>query len=184
MNRTDLKKFTAGLGSAVTRRGWSAWESSASARLRERTGKRAAGHRRKERSHEPLQTWRCVVVQVPIRRTDDPRILKESEQDRSKGRRARAPARARGIVESNQEAELPPLFSVAADNGPPPLTRTWPSAPKNLRSGSPLPPETGVGALLLCDVDANRIASYQAGRKSEGASARTLKRNCRCSGKS
>jgi len=31
-----------------------------------------------------------------------------------------------------------------------------------------------LGALLLCDIDASRIASYQAGRKSEGASARTL----------
>jgi len=31
-----------------------------------------------------------------------------------------------------------------------------------------------LGALLLCDIDANRIASYQADRKSEGASARTL----------
>jgi integrase len=31
-----------------------------------------------------------------------------------------------------------------------------------------------LGALLLCDIDANRIASYQARRKSEGASARTL----------
>jgi integrase len=31
-----------------------------------------------------------------------------------------------------------------------------------------------IGALLLCDIDADRIASYQAARKSEGASARTL----------
>ena len=31
-----------------------------------------------------------------------------------------------------------------------------------------------LGTLLLCDIDAKRIASYQAGRKSEGASARTL----------
>ena len=31
-----------------------------------------------------------------------------------------------------------------------------------------------LGALLLCDIDASRIASYQARRKVEGASARTL----------
>ena len=31
-----------------------------------------------------------------------------------------------------------------------------------------------LGSLLLCDLDASRIASYQAKRKSEGASARTL----------
>jgi integrase len=31
-----------------------------------------------------------------------------------------------------------------------------------------------LGALMLCDIDAGRIASYQAGRKSEHASARTL----------
>jgi integrase len=31
-----------------------------------------------------------------------------------------------------------------------------------------------LGSLLLCDIDANRIASYQARRKTEGASARTL----------
>jgi integrase len=31
-----------------------------------------------------------------------------------------------------------------------------------------------LGALLLCDIDAGRIASYQAKRKAEGASARTL----------
>ena len=31
-----------------------------------------------------------------------------------------------------------------------------------------------LGTLLLCDIDASRIAAYQAARKSEGASARTL----------
>jgi integrase len=31
-----------------------------------------------------------------------------------------------------------------------------------------------LGALLLCDIDASQIAFYQAGRKSEKASARTL----------
>jgi integrase len=31
-----------------------------------------------------------------------------------------------------------------------------------------------LGRLLLCDIDANRIAAYQARRKTEGASARTL----------
>ena len=31
-----------------------------------------------------------------------------------------------------------------------------------------------LGALLLCDIDSNRISSYQARRKAEGASARTL----------
>jgi len=31
-----------------------------------------------------------------------------------------------------------------------------------------------LGALLLCDIDASRIAAYQGARKSEGASARTL----------
>jgi integrase len=31
-----------------------------------------------------------------------------------------------------------------------------------------------LGALLLCDIDASRIGSYQAGRKAEGAASRTL----------
>src|SRR5262249_1024670 len=35
-------------------------------------------------------------------------------------------------------------------------------------------PRPVLGALFLCDIDASRIASYQARRKTEGASARTL----------
>ena len=35
------------------------------------------------------------------------------------------------------------------------------------------------GSQLLCDIDASRIASYQARRKAEGASARTLNKELR-----
>jgi len=70
---------------------------------------------------------------------------------------------------------LPPLFSVAADGWlasvkPHVAERTQEIYEVALRCH--LKPV--LGTLLLCDIDGSRIASYQARRKSEGASARTL----------
>jgi integrase len=70
---------------------------------------------------------------------------------------------------------LPPLFSVAADGWlasvkPHIAERTQEIYEVALRCH--LKPV--LGTLLLCDIDGRRIASYQARRKAEGASARTL----------
>jgi integrase len=74
-----------------------------------------------------------------------------------------------------KKRSLPPLFSVAADEwaasiNPHVAERTQEIYEVALRCHL----KPALGALLLCDIDANRIASYQAGRKSEKASARTL----------
>jgi integrase len=70
---------------------------------------------------------------------------------------------------------LPPRFDVAAD--------TWYEAVKPhvaertkaiYGDALRLHLKPALGALLLCDIDADRVASYQATRKAEGASARTL----------
>ena len=86
--------------------------------------------------------------------------------------------RRRELEESwNQikKRSLPPLFSVAANEWaasvkPHIAERTHDIYEVALRCH--LKPV--LGTLLLCDINAKRIASYQAGRKSEGASARTL----------
>lgn len=87
-------------------------------------------------------------------------------------------ARHRQLEESwNQirRRQLPPLFSVGAED--------WFAAVKpHLAERTEAIYEVALrchlkpafGALLLCDIDAGRIAAYQAVRKSEGASARTL----------
>lgn len=70
---------------------------------------------------------------------------------------------------------LPPLFSVAADDWAASVNPHVAERTKNIYEVAlrcHLKP--ALGALLLCDIEASRIASYQAGRKSEGASARTL----------
>jgi integrase len=46
--------------------------------------------------------------------------------------------------------------------------------PGHLRCSHPCHLKPAIGALLLCDIDAGRISSYQARRKAEHASARTL----------
>ena len=74
-----------------------------------------------------------------------------------------------------KKRRLPPLFSVAADEwaafvNPHVAERTQEIYEVAIRCHL----KPALAALLLCDIDANRIASYQAGRKSEGASARTL----------
>jgi integrase len=87
-------------------------------------------------------------------------------------------SRRRQLEESwNQirRRKLPPLFCVAADEwatavNPHVAKRTQEIYEVALRCHL----KPALGALLLCDIDASRIASYQAGRKSEGASARTL----------
>ena len=87
-------------------------------------------------------------------------------------------SRRRQLEESwNQirRRKLPPLFSVAADE--------WAtSVNANVAKRTQEIYEVALrchlkpvfGAVLLCDIDSSRIASYQAGRKTEGASARTL----------
>ena len=87
-------------------------------------------------------------------------------------------ARRRKLEESwNQirRRQLPPLFSVAAEEwtaavNPHVAERTKAIYEVALRCHL----KPALGSLLLCDIDAGRIASYQASRKSEGASARTL----------
>jgi integrase len=74
-----------------------------------------------------------------------------------------------------KKRSLPPLFSVAADEWAASVNahvaeRTQEIYEVALRCHL----KPALGALPLCDVDANRISSYQAWRKSEGASPRTL----------
>lgn len=87
-------------------------------------------------------------------------------------------ARRRELEESWNQIKrrtLPPRFDVAADVWlasvkPHIAERTQEIYDVALRCHL----EPVLGALLLCDIDAGRIASYQARRKAEGASARTL----------
>lgn len=70
---------------------------------------------------------------------------------------------------------MPPRFDQAADGWFESVTphlseRTQDIYKVALRSHL----KAALGALLLCDIDAGRIASYQARRKAEDASARTL----------
>jgi len=106
-------------------------------------------------------------------------MIRESSKSESKTVAKEAErARRRELEESwNQikKRSLPPLFSVAADQWTASVTphvaeRTQEIYEVALRCHL----KPALGALLLCDIDANRIASYQAERKSEGASARTL----------
>ena len=81
--------------------------------------------------------------------------------------------RRRELEESwNQikKRSLPPLFSVAANDWaasvkPHIAERTHEIYEAALRCHL----KPAIGTLLLCDINAKRIASYQAGRKSEGA---------------
>ncbi len=105
--------------------------------------------------------------------------IQESSKSKSKTvARDAERARRRELEESwNQirRRQLPPLFSVAAEDWmtavkPHLAERTEAIYEVSLRCHL----KPALGALLLCDIDADRIASYQAARKSEGASARTL----------
>ena len=107
------------------------------------------------------------------------RMVRESSKSASKTVAKDAERiRRRELEESwNQikKRSLPPLFSVAADEwttsvNPHVAERTQEIYDVALRCHL----KPALGALLLCDIDARRIASHQAGRKSEGASARTL----------
>ena len=106
-------------------------------------------------------------------------VIRESSKSESKTVAKDAErARRRELEESwNQikKRSLPPLFSVAADEWlasvkPHIAERTHEIYEVALRCHL----KPALGTLLLCDIDAKRIASYQAGRKSEGVSARTL----------
>lgn len=105
--------------------------------------------------------------------------IQESSKSKSKTvARDAERARRRQLEESwNQirRRQLPPLFSVGAEDWfaavkPHLAERTEAIYEVALRCHL----KPALGALLLCDIDAGRIASYQAVRKSEGASARTL----------
>ena len=100
-------------------------------------------------------------------RTTSKTLAREAERNR----RRELEERINGI----RKRGLPPTFARAADD--------WLEAVKpHLAERTPeiygvalkchLKP--ALGALLLCDIDAGRIAAYQARRKSEKASARTL----------
>lgn len=106
-------------------------------------------------------------------------MIRESSKSESKTVAKEAErARRRKLEESwNQirRRQLPPLFSVAAEE--------WRAAVKpHLAERTEAIYEVALrchlkpalGALLLCDIDGSRVASYQAIRKSEGASPRTL----------
>jgi integrase len=71
--------------------------------------------------------------------------------------------------------KLPPLFSVAAEDWYGAVKPHVAERTKAIYGDAlHLHLKPALGALLLCDIDAGRIASYQAARKAEGASARTL----------
>ncbi len=107
------------------------------------------------------------------------RMIRESAKTNSKTvTREAERTRRRELEESwNQikRRQLPPLLSLAADEW---LGAVKPHLAERTRNiyevalRCHLKP--ALGALLLCDIDASRIASYQARRKAEGASARTL----------
>jgi integrase len=87
-------------------------------------------------------------------------------------------ARRRQLEESWNQIKrrtLPPRFDVAA---PAWLASVTPHIAERTRNIYDVTLrchlEPALGALLLCDIDAGRVASYQAHRKAEGASARTL----------
>jgi integrase len=100
-------------------------------------------------------------------RTTSKTLAREAERNR----RRELEERINGI----RKRGLPPTFSRAADD--------WLEAVKpHLAERTPEIYEVALrchlkpalGALLLCDIDAGRIATYQARRKAEKASARTL----------
>jgi len=106
-------------------------------------------------------------------------VIRESSKSGSKTVAKEAErARRRQLEESwnhIKRRKLPPLFSVAADEWlasakPHVAERTQNIYDVALRCHL----KPALGAVLLCDIDASRIASYQARRKAEGASARTL----------
>jgi len=100
-------------------------------------------------------------------RTTSKTLAREAERNR----RRELEERINGI----RKRGLPPTFARAADD--------WLEAVKpHLAERTPEIYEVALrchlkpalGALLLCDIDAGRIATYQARRKAESASARTL----------
>ncbi len=106
-------------------------------------------------------------------------MIRESSKSESKTVAKEAErARRRELEESwNQikRRKLPPRFDLAADEWlqsvkPHLAERTQNIYEVTLRCHL----KPALGALLLCDIDAREVASYQARRKAEGASARTL----------
>ena len=106
-------------------------------------------------------------------------LIRESSKSASKTVAKEAERQRRGeLVESwNQikKRKLPPVFSVGAEEW---FASVKPHVAERTRNiyevalRCHLKP--ALGALLLCDIDANRIAAYQAKRKADRASARTL----------
>ncbi len=106
-------------------------------------------------------------------------VVRESSKSESKTLAKDAErARRRELEQSWNQIKrrtLPPRFDLAADEW---LASVKPHVAERTRNiyevalRCHLKPS--LGALLLCDIDASRIASYQARRKAEDASARTL----------
>jgi integrase len=100
-------------------------------------------------------------------RTTSKKIAREAERNR----RRELEERINGI----RKRALPPTFGRAADDW---LAAAKPHLAERTKDiyGVALRChlKPALGASLLCDIDANRIASYQARRKAEAASARTL----------
>ena len=109
-----------------------------------------------------LQAWRCLVVQVSLCRTGDPRVLEEREQDSRERRGACSAQGTGGSFNRISKPRTAQLFSAAAE--------AWLKAkiahlsPRsviieraNLKHINPY-----FGKMLLCDVAADDIARYQA----------------------
>lgn len=100
-------------------------------------------------------------------KTDSKTVAREAER-----------ARRRELEQSWNQIKrrtLPPRFDVAGDAWLASVTPHLAERTQNIYEVAlrcHLKP--ALGALLLCDIDASRIAAYQARRKSEDASARTL----------
>lgn len=106
-------------------------------------------------------------------------MVRESAKTNSKTVAREAERSRRGQLEQSwnqiKRRTLPPRFDLAADawlaSGKPHIAeRTHDIYEVALRCHL----KPALGGLLLCDIEAGRIASYQARRKIEGASARTL----------
>src|SRR5579875_3137006 len=128
-----------------------------------------------------------------------PRLQSESITLKKDGRRARMPRREvrKGELSTGQERNLvvliqirvpahswkhqvnlrtlPPSFERAADDWYEAVKPHISERTKSIYGDAlRLHLKPALGCLLLCDIDADRIASYQARRKAEKASARTL----------
>jgi integrase len=100
-------------------------------------------------------------------RTQSKTLAREAERNR----RRELEERINGI----RKRGLPPSFERAADDWFEPVKPHLAERTRDIYEVAVrCHLEPALGSLLLCDIDANRIATYQARRKAEDASARTL----------